>query len=825
MKLTSAYVSGFGKLTDYTLNYHSTLTVLCMENGWGKSTLAIFHKAMFYGLDSTQKIRGEQKERERFKPWTSAPFGGWLEFETDDGKAYRIERTFGKKASEDTFRLYSLPDMRISEDFPDPVGLSLFGLNARCFIRSVFCTGSLWSPPDKSDPDSGLLAERFGENASESKNLDGAVKKLEEWRREYQTKTGDRGKIPDQRREIYDLEEKIRELQSLSKDIAENRSQSGENDRKIAACTCELSALKESIDRAAKAEADNALRAHYRILSDGVDQLRREQQSASSFFGDRLPTEKELEALRELSVRRDQAKKQAEIADKPFSGQEEYARLSAGFSSGLPDEEAMSDYIQKDRRLSHLKASRDEILGSPEFVRQSRLFSGKIPDEEQMDRLIEKVRSDKALPEGKHSGRLPQVLLGVGTVLILLGIPSIVLWGLIGLIPLVIGIGSALFGLLNLLKKPASPPPATDESVSEFLSAYGLSDGDPLSSLYQLRMDVSQYRSQIRRLDEVTRETETLAADLREFLDYYRSPDITTLSEDVRRYPELCKQREIYLNERQQADRELALISDRLSKELARYPVDGENPSEAIGVLGKRLSDLSAISARLSDAEQNLKIFKASHSELDLESPPTAGDSVETLRQKEQILQTRRDEYTARTADLAAEYSRLTQRADQLPALEERLTILKDEYEKSRATLNAIVHAEELLKQANQNLSDRYLTDVQRKFTDYAKILLADTGETDRYRMDGTLTVLSEEAGKQRPAASLSRGRQDLVSLCARLALSDAMFEGKADFLILDDPFVNLDDGRMKTTLALLEKLAEDRQILYLTCSESRVPG
>lgn len=824
MKLISAYVSGFGKLTDYSLNYNSTLTVLCMENGWGKSTLATFHKAMFYGLDSTQKIRGELKERERFKPWTSAPFGGWLEFETDDGKAYRIERNFGKKASEDTFILLSLPDLRRSEDFSDPVGLSLFGLNARCFIRSVFCTGSLWSPPDKSDPDSGLLAERFGENASESKNLEGAVKKLEDWRREYQ-KTGDRGKIPDQRREIYDLEEKIRELRSLSNDIAENRNQSEENYRKIDACKRDLAALKEAIKRADRAEADNALRANYRVLSERVEQLRREQQSARSFFGDRLPTEKELETLQELSVRRDQAKKRAEIADKPFPGQEEYAGLYACFTAGLPDEEAMSDYTQKDRRLSHLRASRDEILGSPEFVRQSKLFSGKIPDEEQLDHLIEKVRSDKALPERKNSTGLLQVLLSVGAILALFGVLALVLWGLIGLIPLVIGTGCVLFGLLEFLKKPASPLADSDESVSGFLSAYGLSGSDPLSALYQLRMDVGQYRSQIRQLDEVTRETETLSADLQEFLGYYRSPDITTLSDRVRRYPELCRQREVYLSERQQADQELALIGDRLSKGLDPYPVDGENPSEAIGILRKRLGDLSEISARLSDSEQNLKIFAASHSELDLESPPTTGDSVEMLRQKEQTLQAERDGCTRRTADLDAEYNQLTQRADQLPAYEERLMVLKDEHEKSQATLNAIVRAEELLRQANQNLSDRYLTDVQKKFSDYAKILLADTGETDRYRMDGNLTVLSEEAGKQRPAATLSRGRQDLVCLCARLALSDALFEGKADFLILDDPFVNLDDGRMKFTLSLLEKLAEDRQILYLTCSESRVPG
>ena len=58
--------------------------------------------------------------------------------------------------------------------------------------------------------------------------------------------------------------------------------------------------------------------------------------------------------------------------------------------------------------------------------------------------------------------------------------------------------------------------------------------------------------------------------------------------------------------------------------------------------------------------------------------------------------------------------------------------------------------------------------------------------------------------------------------LCMHLALVDALFKEEPVFVILDDPFVNLDDDRTAQALKLLEKLSQRRQILYMTCHSSR---
>ena len=58
--------------------------------------------------------------------------------------------------------------------------------------------------------------------------------------------------------------------------------------------------------------------------------------------------------------------------------------------------------------------------------------------------------------------------------------------------------------------------------------------------------------------------------------------------------------------------------------------------------------------------------------------------------------------------------------------------------------------------------------------------------------------------------------------LCMRLSLVDALFRNQKMFVVLDDPFVNLDDKHMAQARELLHALESERQILYLTCHSGR---
>ena len=55
-----------------------------------------------------------------------------------------------------------------------------------------------------------------------------------------------------------------------------------------------------------------------------------------------------------------------------------------------------------------------------------------------------------------------------------------------------------------------------------------------------------------------------------------------------------------------------------------------------------------------------------------------------------------------------------------------------------------------------------------------------------------------------------------------RLSLVDALFGDEKPFLILDDPFVNLDENRTKGAMRFLTEIAKEYQVIYFTCHGSR---
>lgn len=81
------------------------------------------------------------------------------------------------------------------------------------------------------------------------------------------------------------------------------------------------------------------------------------------------------------------------------------------------------------------------------------------------------------------------------------------------------------------------------------------------------------------------------------------------------------------------------------------------------------------------------------------------------------------------------------------------------------------------------------------------------------------ITTRAGAGEMEREAEVLSRGTRDQIYLCLRLALADELSQGREPLpLILDDPLVNFDDRRTEGTLAMLAAIAEQRQVILLTC-------
>jgi uncharacterized protein YhaN len=98
-------------------------------------------------------------------------------------------------------------------------------------------------------------------------------------------------------------------------------------------------------------------------------------------------------------------------------------------------------------------------------------------------------------------------------------------------------------------------------------------------------------------------------------------------------------------------------------------------------------------------------------------------------------------------------------------------------------------------------------------------------GDGKQYELDADFKIKAREQGALHDTKLLSEGYQDLIGLCRRMAMIDAMYQQEKPFLIFDDPFVHLDDRRLAGALQFLDRITEEYQVLYFSCSEARIPG
>ena len=85
----------------------------------------------------------------------------------------------------------------------------------------------------------------------------------------------------------------------------------------------------------------------------------------------------------------------------------------------------------------------------------------------------------------------------------------------------------------------------------------------------------------------------------------------------------------------------------------------------------------------------------------------------------------------------------------------------------------------------------------------------------------GLPTALLRKDGTPIPAKQISRGTAASLALAVRVALIENLREQSEMFVLLDDPLVDLDQGRRAAAAEALRALGERTQVIVLTCHEA----
>ena len=201
---------------------------------------------------------------------------------------------------------------------------------------------------------------------------------------------------------------------------------------------------------------------------------------------------------------------------------------------------------------------------------------------------------------------------------------------------------------------------------------------------------------------------------------------------------------------------------------------------------------------------------------------PMADETIDTeqLKLSEGRLIASINDKNRTLSDLKLMLRNLQNETDLIPELEDEMRRLEQQKNQTIYKGEILDKTMEFLTTARDSLSMSYLGTVKKNFVKYMQQLSQETGDT--LFVDRDFEVTLERRGVARELGYFSAGYSDIVMLCMRFALVDALFPDTKPFIILDDPFINLDDSNTKKAIDLLKRLGEDRQIIYLVCNSSR---
>ncbi len=209
MRIISLNVVAFGKLKDVQINFQNGLNVLQNVNGFGKTTVASFIRAMLYGF--TYRHSGGATDASHFQPWGSSErFGGSMTV-AHDGEIYRIERFFGATARAEKCRV---TNEKTGKEMAWQVpGETLLGLTAESYDRSAYFPQEAveLSSNDNFEKRLANLVENGAEDFEKVQN------RLRDYKKNLRYERGVGGRIADLQKQQSDLEHSLQEIKEAKR--------------------------------------------------------------------------------------------------------------------------------------------------------------------------------------------------------------------------------------------------------------------------------------------------------------------------------------------------------------------------------------------------------------------------------------------------------------------------------------------------------------------------------------------------------------------------------------------------------------------------------
>lgn len=797
MKIIECYVENFGKISAQKFSFTKGLNCIKEDNGSGKTTLATFIKVMLYGMSDTKKTSLEENDRKHYLPWNGGLCGGSLTFSTGK-KIYRIERHFAQKASDDSFALYDTATGKECDDFTENLGAELFGIDADGFERTVFLSERSLTPKSENKTISAKLSDLVGCDGDIGE-MDAALNNLEKQRKFYHKKGG--------AGEISDLKAKIIEINKRLDNLAESEAALGREEKRMQSLAEEIKvARSESArliaerEKAAVRAADDGYEKSCREMAESIKEITKNRDKLLEFFGERIPSFNEID---EASYKFTEAKN-LQMGQGYVPANPKYAELSA-FFKGKTDADGVKKIKEAATELKELQIKEN----SPGVARAKELFSRRIPTSEEIESAVTTLSEIK---EKKKVG------IYIFCALLCLG------GALGGVLFSTLLFALCAIGILVAIISAASASSAKKKSrkrVLDFVSSVTSFTAEGDEGLGALLSEMASLIALAKEMPDEKR-MKDLEDEIEIFVVRFGSRGTNLLNraeEIIKRYDELSALEEAqkYISEnRADVARRAEILAGEARAFLLRFRTKTADP---FSELRANLTEYNRLCAEISSRTQELNELKNRHA--------LGEDDVK--KAKEELVEIDRQRFALedKVASLSREYAlsekacrSFTEELDGRDELAMRLMELEDNLAKNQENYETVLLTKKYLATAKDNMTSRYIGKTKASFLKYTEII-GGTKE-DEFEMNTDFGVSKIEGASTKSIDAYSRGTRDLYNLASRLALVDSLYESEKPFIILDDPFTAMDDGKTAAALKLISNFAKERQVIYFTCSKSR---
>ncbi len=817
MKLKKCYIENFGTLHDFSYEFKRGLNTIQQENGWGKTTFGVFIKAMFYGLEYSPNKKIADNERKKYMPWQGGNFGGSLEFELD-GKEYKIERFFGARDKDDLFRLYDLQTGLASKAYTENIGEEIFHIDRSSYERSTYIpqNGIAIGMTDSINAKLSNLIE----NGNDINNYETAYSKLEEHMKEYKRRGG-KGRIPELREQISKVQVDIDEcknkamgMELVAEQIEQQKELRAEFERR-------RETLKEEILKASAAKEQAAKRSHYDSLKKRAAEIEVQKKEYDEIFAGGLPEESQIEQIESEITAVQELQNAKVLAQLNEEEERQLNELDDFFANGCPDSPEIEMYLGESRQSSGIK---DEIIGI-----ESKLEVLAERQEQEKARLQAeqelRTRARQAQYEASkmRADMIRRILLPSGILMLAGGI------------------------FLYILNQPAAYALFVLAVILIIAIAFVKPQEKPMTeSVDTDDVDTDELRQLSVQMEELKADLVRLAARKQEMHEHYdifvKQFPVNDIDEDPTQtlmeiktkaleYQNLTNRGAERSEQNEQISAQVAQKNARIHALLQgvheKY-VQHDDLRKACGELNEDRKEYLWLIEEYQKSQDEVRQFEESNAEVDFAGhQQLAGEnqtedvvSLEALQEQEKENELEIENINGKINSYRKDMDTLGVIADKQSDFEAELETLRNQLTEAEAHCDMLEKTMHYLKEAKESFSTHYMGNMRRGFVKYASRMGQDLAH--QIQLDIQLEAQLAVGGSLKGSESFSAGNRDFIGICIRLALVEALFETEKPFIILDDPFVNLDDHKVENAKRLLTEIAEDYQIIYLVCHSSR---